>query len=64
MHGVFAELCTFEGVIPVLVDDGAARAEVCAGEQFDAKFVVEKDGEVTIGHAVCGVEAREIDYGV
>ena len=64
MHGFFAELGAFEGVIPVFVNDGAARAKMSAGEQFDAKFAVEEDGEVTIGHAVGGVGAREVDYGV
>ena len=64
VHRGFGEFGAFEGVVPVLVDDGATWAKVCPREKFDAEFVVEEDGEVFVGHAVCRVDTREVDYGV
>ena len=51
MHWDFAEFGAGEGMVPVLVHDGAARAEMSAFvvEEFSAKFSVEEDDEVVIG---------------
>ena len=66
MHWDFAEFGAGEGVIPVLVHDGAAWAEMSALviEEFGAEFLVEEDDTIVIGKSVGWLDARQVDDGM
>ena len=66
MHWDFVEFGAGEGVVPVLVHDGAAWAEMSAFviEEFGAEFSVEEDDKIVIGKSVGWLDARQVDDGM
>ena len=66
MHWDFVEFGAGEGVVPVLVHDGAAWAEMSAFvvKEFGTEFSVEEDDKIVIGKSVGWLDARQVDDGM